>query len=98
MKIKKKYQKEIIIGWILIGINSIWLINNLYWLYMYNFTGILWLFMIPNWILLLNAILSSIGIYLGNRVRRNSLSIFLGILFCICLILVGMSIQYLNLI
>lgn len=70
---KKKW--NIVIGLIIVAINLYWIWDNLYLMYQYSFTGVLWLFMYPDWVLGLNAILGLIGIYLGIKLIRQRMKI-----------------------
>ena len=63
-----RYYKRIlnfVIGLIIISINLYWIWDNLYLMYRYRIPGIMWLFMYPDWVLILNAILGLIGIYMA---------------------------------
>ena len=55
------YRKNLIVGLIIIAVNLYWIWDNLFLMYQYRFTGILWLFMYPDWVLILNAILGLLG-------------------------------------
>jgi len=54
-----------VFGIIAICINTLLLFKTFYLLYCYNFTNILFFFMYPNWTLLVNALLGTIGIYIS---------------------------------
>lgn len=60
----KSHKINKILGLVAIGINVLFVFKSLYLLYVYNFTGILFLFMYPNWVLVINALLGIIGIYI----------------------------------
>ena len=51
------------------------LTGSIYWLYMYNFGGVLLCFMVPNWVLVMNSILNIAGIYLSIRLYKEKIDI-----------------------
>jgi len=55
------FKMDRIMGLVVICINVLLLIQSLYLLYAYNLTNRLFLFMYPNWVLLINALLAVIG-------------------------------------
>jgi len=60
------HKRNNIIGLIAICINALLVFNSLYWCYHYNFTsGRLFLFMYPNWVLIVNALLGIFGIFIS---------------------------------
>lgn len=71
----KGYKINKILGLVAIWINVLFVLRPLYLLYVYNFTGILFLFMYPNWVLLINALLGIIGIYISILLCKNMLGI-----------------------
>ncbi len=54
-----------VFGFVAIGVSTLLLFKSFYLLYCYNFTSILFLFMYPNWMLFINALLGTIGIYMS---------------------------------
>lgn len=62
-----------IMGLVVICINVLLLIQSLYLLYAYNLTNRLFLFMYPNWVLLINALLAVIGNYTPILVIKNKI-------------------------
>ena len=61
----KKSKRNKIIGLIAICINALLVFAPLRLLYLYNFTNLLFLVMYPTWVLLINALLGIIGIYIS---------------------------------
>ena len=66
----KSHKINKILGLVAIGINVLFVFKSLYLLYVYNFTGILFLFMYPNWVLVINALLGIIGIYINTFIQK----------------------------
>ena len=64
-----------IMGLVVICINVLLLIQSLYLLYAYNLTNRLFLFMYPNWVLLINALLAVIGNYTPILVIKNKIGL-----------------------
>ena len=75
----KSHKINKILGLVAIGIN------------VYNFTGILFLFMYPNWVLVINALLGIIGIYISILLFKNMIGIklFLILTFVLWGIMIG---------
>ena len=71
----KSHKINKILGLVAIGINVLFVFKSLYLLYVYNFTGILFLFMYPNWVLLINALLAVIGNYTPILVIKNKIGL-----------------------
>lgn len=74
---EKKYSNlvNVIIGILLIILNICWIYFQLRLLYNYNFGNILYLYKIPEWILVLNTICGLIGVLLAVRLIKE-LNIF----------------------
>jgi hypothetical protein len=70
-----KNKWNLIVGLIIIAVNLYWIWDNLYLMYQYRITGILWLFMYPDWVLILNAIFGLIGILIGTNLFRQKMKI-----------------------
>lgn len=66
---------NLIVGLIIIAVNLYWIWDNLYLMYQYRIAGILWLFMYPDWVLILNAIFGLIGILIGTNLIRQKMKI-----------------------
>lgn len=88
-----KTKIDYILGVFIMIINSIWILKNVYFLYMYNFAGRLWLFMIPNWILMLNTFLALLGLFIGFKLKYSNLQLWKGITLSILLIILGVIIE-----
>ena len=71
----KHYKANRIIGLVTVCINSLLLFKSLYLYYLYNFTNILFLFMYPTWVLLVNALLGIIGVYLSILLYKRKIGI-----------------------
>jgi len=81
-----------IVGIVAICINVLILFYSLHWCYLYNFTnGRLFLFMYPNWVLLINSLLSIIGISISILLMRNKIVMEWFLIITILLWLVVLS-------
>ena len=69
------FKMDRIMGLVVICINVLLLIQSLYLLYAYNLTNRLFLFMYPNWVLLINALLAVIGNYTPIPVIKNKIGL-----------------------
>ena len=69
------FKMDRIMGLVVICINVLLLIQSLYLLYAYNLTNRLFLFMYPNWVLLINALLAVIGNYTPIHVIKNKIGL-----------------------
>ena len=69
------FKMDRIMGLEVICINVLLLIQSLYLLYAYNLTNRLFLFMYPNWVLLINALLAVIGNYTPILVIKNKIGL-----------------------
>jgi hypothetical protein len=87
------YRKNLIVGLIIIAVNLYWIWDNLFLMYQYRFTGILWLFMYPDWVLILNAILGLLGILIGINLVRQRMKIKYAILINGLLLIFGALIK-----
>lgn len=70
-----KESKNNIIGIIILIVNVIWTGHWIWLFYGYHFTEILWFYMYPDWILILNMIIGLIGITIGIRLIMNKIVI-----------------------
>ena len=61
--------------------------------YGYNYSGKLYLFMIPNWILILNMLLGIIGIFIGVKTYKGTLTTWKGYLWLIAILISGSSLD-----
>lgn len=57
-----------------------WLWHNLELAYLYRYSSVLFVIMLPDWLLTLNIIFSLIGIFFGIKIARKQLEIKKGIL------------------
>lgn len=76
-------RKDRIIGLIVICIDILILTSQAFFLYAYNFTDRLFLFMYPNWILLTNAALLCAGIVMSIMLLRGRIKLKLFLLLTI---------------
>lgn len=91
---EKRYSNlvDVIIGILLIILNICWIYFQLRLLYNYNFSDIVYLYKIPEWILVLNTICGLIGVLLAVRLIKDRISAWTAIpvncgLFCICILI-----------
>ena len=70
-----KETKNKTVGIIILIINIIWTGDWIWLFYGYHFTGRLWFFMYPDWILISNIILGLIGITIGTRLIKGKTEI-----------------------
>mgnify|MGYP001176970333 CR=1 FL=1 len=75
-----------IVGVVGICINVLMLFYSLYWYFLYNCTsGRLFLFMYPNWVLLVNSLLAIIGIFISILLIRKKIGMKLFLIITILL-------------
>lgn len=70
-----KETKNKIIGIIILIVNVIWTGHWIWVFYGYHFTNILWFYMYPDWILILNMIIGLIGIAIGIQLIKDKIVI-----------------------
>ncbi len=75
-------------------INLIWTEHWISLFHDYYFTKILWLYMYPNWVLILNISIGLIGIYIGFRLIKNNIHIFKALSIVITLLILGLLVSY----
>ena len=82
----KSHKINKILGLVAIGINVLFVFKSLYLLYVYNFTGILFLL-----VLVINDLLGIIGIYISILLFKNMIGIklFLILTFVLWGIMIG---------
>ncbi len=75
---------NLITGLIIIIVNLYWIWDNLYLMYLYYYSGMLFMLMYPDWLLILNAIFGMIGLLIGTKVIRKimKMSILVSIVNC----------------
>ncbi len=91
----KRYKTKIL-GLITICINVLLFSKPLYLLFAYNFTGKLFLFMYPNWVLLINALLGIIGAYIALLLFKNMIGIKLFLTVTLALWFISLSNYFLS--
>ena len=89
----RKINWNLITGQIILIINTYWIWDNLYLLYLYHYSSILFFIMFPDWTLILNAILGLIGIVISIKVIRKKMKIKQGILIDLLILLIGGSLK-----
>lgn len=72
MKKSKTYK---VIGITAICINTLIILDSIYLYYSYNFTGKLYLFMYPNYVLLINVVIGIIGIFVSVWLYKKIIGI-----------------------
>ncbi|MFV0328357.1 MAG: hypothetical protein ACK5KL_00835 [Dysgonomonas sp.] len=80
------------IGWVIIVLNLLWLYSTIHRFYDQNFGSILYIFLIPNWILIINIICGFVGIFLAAKLIRKKISAWTALpvnfgLFCFCILI-----------
>ena len=83
-------------GLVIVGINLYWIWDNVYLLYQYHNTGILFLFMFPDWVLIFNSVLGLVGAITGIFTFFDKLTIRKGISVSFFLIITGLVIKFLS--
>jgi len=73
----KKEKTHKIIGIIAACINTLILINSVYLYYCYNFTGKLYMYMYPNHVLLINALIGVVGLSISVMLYKNKVRFML---------------------
>jgi hypothetical protein len=84
---------RLIAGSVMILIHAYWIYYSIHLLYQYHFTGVLFKFMIPDWILLLNTILGLVGLTTGIGIVAEKIKTRNGVLIGLGLLLTGSFIQ-----
>lgn len=82
------------VGIIVISLNLILCFISLYFLYCYNFTDRLFLFMYPNSVLLINFLLGIVGIFISILLYKKVVSIRLFLILTFLLWLITLSIFF----
>lgn len=85
---------NLMIGWIIVAINLYWIWDNLFLMYQYSYAGVLWMFMYPDWVLILNAVLGLIGIYIGVNLIRQRMKLKYAIIINGFLFIFGVLIKW----
>ena len=92
----KRYETNKILGLITICINVLLFFKSLYLLFAYNFTDKLFLFMYPNWGLLINALLGIIGAYTALLLLKNMIGVKLFLIVTLVLWFISLSNYFLS--
>jgi len=90
----KQKKINIIIGSIMLIINFLWTAEFIYLFYGYHFTGKLWLYMYPDWVLILNLIIGLIGIFLSVYLIISKIGIKKALIIDIPILIIGLLISY----
>jgi hypothetical protein len=89
-----EYSKNKIIGTIILILNIIWTGDWIWLFYGYHFTGKLWLFIYPDWVLITNMILGILGVIIGINLIKNKIGIKKALIMDIPLLIIGFLISY----
>lgn len=89
-----KIPKNKIVGVIILIINIIWTGDWIWLFYGYHFTGKLWYFMYPDWVLVLNTIFGLIGIAVGISLIKSKILIKKALLIEIPMFIIGVWILF----
>jgi hypothetical protein len=82
-----------ITGGILIVVNAYWIFNNLKLLHLYNFSDIIFSYMIPDWILVLSSLIGIFGVIIGINLFKCQIKMVKGITISFLLILARIVIE-----
>ncbi len=69
-------------------LSGLWILQNLKLFYYYHFTNLLFLFKLPDWVLVLNIILGITGIWLGKYVYKGFWVVKKVIMYSIIILLI----------
>jgi hypothetical protein len=87
----KNCKRNKILGLVTICINVLLLLKPLYLYYFYNFTGKLYLFMYPSWVLLVNASLGIVGMFISILLYKKMIRIKLFLIITLTIWLIALS-------
>ncbi len=87
---------DVLTGLVIVGINLYWIWDNLYLLYQYHNTGILFLFVYPAWALVSNSVMGLVGVIIGILTVFDKLTIKKGISASVFLIVTGIVIKFIS--
>jgi hypothetical protein len=83
------------IAGITIVLLNLWWTSNWVWLfYAYDFSSILFYYMHPDWVLLLDIVIGFIGVLIGYIVFMYRLSVFKAIVLDSLLLILGISVSF----
>ncbi len=83
-----------IVGVIILLINLCWIYFWAELFYEYHFTNILFLIMLPNWLLVLEMIIGILGILVGMQLICNKLKMKYAIPMAVVLWLIGIGVEF----
>ena len=63
--------KDSRLGYIFLLVNVYWMYENIYLFYLYHYSGMLFSYMVPDWILISNTVLGVIGLVNAVRLIRG---------------------------
>ncbi len=95
MSKKREIKTSLIVGLAILLINLYWIWDNLYLLYQYH-TGILFLFMYPDWVLIFNSVLGLVGAITGIFTVFDKMTIKKGISVSVLLIVIGVVMKFIS--
>ena len=89
MRESQKINWTLITGLIIIIFNLFWIWDNLHLLYLYHSSGMLFVFMYPDWVLFFNSGLGIIGVLIGIGIIKMKTKIKYGILIDLLILVTG---------
>jgi len=90
-----KFKLNIIIGSVILILNSLWAYRFIWLFYAYKYSGILWFYMYPSWVLIFNIVVGIIGIISGILLIINKTNIKRAVLIDLPILIIGFLISYL---
>lgn len=91
-----KKNTNIVLGLIQMVLSVYWIYEMISLYYKYHYTDILFAFMDPNWVLILNVLLSLINLYFGIKLLNGKIPIKRSYLTMLILIIIGGLINILS--
>jgi hypothetical protein len=88
-----KNKAKLTMGLVLAVINILWTAHWIWLFYAYHFTSILWLFMYPDWVLILNISIGLIGVYIGYRLIKSKMSVLTALITDIPILILGLIVS-----
>jgi len=93
-EIRRKIKWNIIVGLIIIIVNSLWIYCVINLLYVYYYSDILFFYRNPDWVLIFNSILGLIGILIGINVIIGQIGVKKGIIIDLIIFIAGNILQF----
>jgi len=87
--------KHKVVGFILISLSAYYIYHYARLWYLYEFTDILWFMMLLTWEIIMNLIIGLIGMFIGIKVFKHSMTIFRGTSISIALMILSQIITFL---